>query len=98
MLHLVVNECGELLTITVTAGNVDDRAVVPNLVRHLFGNLYGDKGYLSQPLFERRWEVGVQLITKLKKNMKERLLPMFDKVTLRKRGIIKSILDQLKNI
>ena len=97
-LHLVVNDCGELLTITVTAVNVDDRAVVPNLVHHLFGKLYGDKGYLSQPLFERRWEDGVQLITKLKKNVKERLLPMFDKVMLRKRGIIESILDQLKNI
>ena len=97
-LHLVVNDCGELLRITVTPGNVDDRAVVPDLVKDLFGKLFGDKGYISQPLFEQLWQDGVQLITKLKKNMKERLLPEFDKLVLRKRGIIESIVDQLKNI
>ena len=97
-LHLVVNDCGELLNVTITAGNVDDRAVVPALVQDLFGKLFGDKGYISQPLFEQLWEDGVQLITKLKKNMKERLLPMFDKLMLRKRGIVESIVDQLKNI
>jgi hypothetical protein len=97
-LHLVVNDCGELLSVTLTPGNVDDRAVVPDLVRALFGKLFGDKGYVSQPLFEQLWQDGVQLITKLKKNMKERLLPEFDKLVLRKRGIVESIIDQLKNI
>ena len=97
-LHLVVNDCGELLNVTITAGNVDDRAVVPALVQDLFGKLFGDKGYVSQPLFEQLWEDGVPLITKLKKNMKERLLPVFDKLMLRKRGIVESVVDQLKNI
>lgn len=97
-LHLVVNDCGELLSVTITPGNVDDRAVVPDLVRDLFGKVFGDKGYISQPLFEQLWQDGVQLITKLKKNMKERLLPEFDKLILRKRGIIESVVDQLKNI
>lgn len=97
-LHLVVNDCGELLSVTLTPGNVDDRAVVPALVKDLFGKLFGDKGYISQPLFEQLFQDGVQLITKLKKNMKERLLPEFDKLILRKRGIVESIVDQLKNI
>lgn len=97
-LHLVVNDCGELLNVTITAGNVDDRAVVPALVKDLFGKLFGDKGYVSQPLFEQLWDDGVQLITKLKKGMKERLLPVFDKLMLRKRGIVESVVDQLKNI
>lgn len=97
-LHLVVNDCGELLNVTITPGNVDDRAVVPDLAGVLFGKLFGDKGYVSQPLFEQLWQDGVQLITKLKKNMKERLLPEFDKLLLRKRGIVESIIDQLKNI
>jgi hypothetical protein len=49
-LHLVVNDCGELLAFCLTPGNVDDRWPVPRLVRHLFGKLYSDKGYISQPL------------------------------------------------
>lgn len=97
-LHLVVNDCGELLNVTITAGNVDDRAVVPDLVKDLFGKLFGDKGYISQPLFEQLFTNGVQLITKLKKGMKERLMSQFDKLLLRKRGISETVNDQLKNI
>jgi hypothetical protein len=97
-LHLVINDCGELLNVTITAGNVDDRAVVPDLVKDLFGKLFGDKGYVSQPLFEQLFTDGVQLITKLKKGMKERLMSQFDKLLLRKRGISETVNDQLKNI
>lgn len=97
-LHLIVNDCGELLNVTITAGNVDDRAVVPDLVKDLFGKLFGDKGYVSQPLFEQLFADGVQLITKLKKGMKERLMSQFDKLLLRKRGISETVNDQLKNI
>jgi hypothetical protein len=64
----------------------------------LFGKLFGDRGYLSQRLFEQLWEPGVQLITKLRKNMKNRLLPLFDKLLLRKRSICETINDQLKTI
>ena len=97
-LHLVVNDCGELLAVKITAGNVDDRNPVLELARTLFGKLFGDRGYISQRLFEQLWEQGVQLITKLRKNMKNRLLPLFDKLLLRKRSICETINDQLKNI
>jgi hypothetical protein len=97
-LHLVVNDCGELLSLRLTPGNTDDRRPVPELVKELFGKLFGDKGYISQPLFEMLYEDGVQLVTKLKTNMKSRLISMFDKIMLRKRAIIESVTDQLKNI
>ncbi|UVS63476.1 MULTISPECIES: IS982 family transposase [Nitrosomonas] len=97
-LHLVINDQGELLGVKITAGNVDDRDVVPELARSLFGKLFGDRGYISQPLFEQLWEQGVQLVTKVRKNMKNKLLPMFDKLLLRKRSIIETVNDQLKNI
>jgi hypothetical protein len=97
-LHLVVNDGGELLAVKVTAGNIDDRNPVLELARALFGKLFGDRGYISQRLFEPLWEQGVQLITKLRKNMKNRLLPLFDKLLLRKRSISETIHDQLKNI
>jgi hypothetical protein len=98
-LHLVVNESGELLACQITSGNVDDREPVPTLCRRLFGKLIADRGYISQALFEQLLDTfGVQLITKLRKNMKNRLLPLIDKLLLRKRAIIESIVDQFKNI
>jgi transposase len=97
-LHLVINEQGELLGLALTPGQVDDRRPVRKLVRELWGKLFGDRGYLSQELFEQLWAQGLQLITKLKRNMKNKLMPMLDKVLLRKRALIECVNDQLKNI
>jgi transposase len=98
-LHLVINDCGELLACQITPGNVDDRAPVLALCQRLFGKLIADRGYISQSLFAQLLGTfGIQLITKLRKNMKNRLLPWMDKVLLRKRAIIESVVDQLKNI
>jgi len=97
-LHVVVNDQGELLGMMITAGNVDDRMPVPQMCKDLVGKLIGDKGYISQKLFANLMEHGLQLITKLKKNMKNKLMPFMDKLLLRKRGIIETIFDQLKNI
>jgi Transposase DDE domain len=98
-LHLVCNDRGEILAVSLTPGNVDDRQPVPQLVQDLFGKLFGDKGYLSQPLFELLLSTfNLQLITGLRSNMKNRLMPMADRVLLRKRAIIESVFDQLKNI
>ena len=98
-LHLVVNDRGEILAFCLTPGNVDDRRPVPLLTRRLFGKLIADKGYLSQPLFEQLFaDHHLQLITRLRKNMANQLMPLLDKVLVRKRAIIESIHDQLKNI
>lgn len=101
-LHVVVNDRGELLAFCLTRGNVDDRTPVPALlkrVKALVGKLIGDNGYISQPLAEQLLvEHGVQLITKLRKHMRTRLLPLGDTLLLRKRALIETIYDQLKNI
>jgi len=99
-LHLVINDRGELLSMHLTPGNVDDRKPVPKLVRNLFGKVFGDKGYISQPLAEQLMQLfNVQLITKLRSNSKNRLpMPLMDRVLLRKRAIVESVIDQLKNI
>lgn len=97
-LHLVVNDQGELLAFQFTPANVDDRKPVVELVKGLYGKLFGDKGYISQPLFEQLFEQGLQLITDIRKNMKAKFVPLFDKLLLRKRAIIETINDQLKNI
>ena len=97
-LHLVVIEIGELLGEQLTSGNVDDRKPVPDLTKHLSGKLYGDKGYISQKLFEELFDRGLQLITTLRKNMKPKMLLLWDRLMLRKRSIIETINDQLKNV
>lgn len=96
-LHVIINECGELLAFTITSGNTDDRKPVPGMCKDVFGKLIGDRGYISKDLFEKLYKEGVQLITKVKNNMKNKLMPMIDKVLLRKRAIIETIFDQLKN-
>jgi len=98
-LHLVVNDCGELLACQITPGSVDDRKPVPDLCKELFGKLIADRGYISQALFRQLLETfDLQLITKIRRNMKNRLMPLIDKLLLRKRAIIESVVDQLKNI
>lgn len=98
-LHLLFNERGELLNVALTPGNVDDRKPVPQMVKRLFGKIFADRGYLSKKLFAELLETfGIQLITKLKKNMPNRLMPLTDKLLLRKRAIAETIIDQLKNI
>lgn len=98
-LHLVFNDQGELLNMTVTPGNTDDRKPVPKLLEHLFGKVVADRGYVSQKLFEKLLtQMGIQLITKPRKNMKNRLMPLMDKLLTRKRSIVETIIDQLKNV
>ena len=97
-LHLIVNDKGELLAFYLTPGNVDDRQPVPHMTRELWGRLFADKGYISQALFEELFERGVTLITSIRKNMQNRLIPLMDKLLLRKRSLIETINDQLKNI
>jgi hypothetical protein len=97
-LHLVVSDCGELLAWQVTPGNIDDRRPVPKLARKLFGKLFGDLGYLSEPLRLLVREQNLELVTKLKRNMKNKFLDLTDKLFLRKQAIIETVFDQLKNI
>lgn len=99
-LHLIVNEKGELVSFFITPGNTPDNNIetVTRLARRMTGKLFGDRGYISKDLFGALWSQGTQLITGIKKNMKNKLLPFIDKIMLRGRGIIETINDQLKNI
>lgn len=97
-LHLIINEYGELLAFKLTPANTDDRQPLPEMTEGIFGKLFGDRGYISQKLFEELYERGLQLITKRKRNMKQKLVKLIDKILLRKRSLIESVNDQLKNI
>ena len=97
-LHLICNECGELLNFMITPGDVDDRKSLEykSFVEFIYGKLVGDKGYIGKNLFERLFVDGIQLITKLKSNMKGSLIPLSDKLLLRKRAISKPSMTNSK--
>ncbi len=99
-LHLLCNDRGELLNFVLTRANVDDRneAVIDTLTDRVFGKLYADKGHISQSLFGRLWSDGIHIVTGLRSNMKQQLMPLFDKITLRKRCVIETVNDMLKNV
>lgn len=97
-LHLVINEQGEILAFKITPGNVDDRKTVPYLTKYIWGRLFGDKGYISQDLFQELYQRNIKLITPFKKKMKNKLLELWEKLMLRKRSLIETVNDQLQNI
>jgi hypothetical protein len=86
------------LAVQLTPGNTDDRTPVPHLARKMFGKLFGDKGYISAELFYYLWERGVQLVTSVRRNMKNAMMPLMDKILLCKRSLIETVNDQLENI
>jgi hypothetical protein len=98
-LHLVVHESGELLNFTLTPGNIDDRKPVLELLKDLFGKVFADRGYVSHALAQTLFQAyGIEFFAKPKRNMKNRLMRLSDKLLSRKRSIIETIIDQLKNI
>lgn len=99
-LHFTCNERGEILSFFFSPGNTDDRnqQVFEVLKKKLFGKLYADKGYISASLFESLFNDGIHIVTGLKSNMKNKLMSIYDKIMLRKRSVIETINDQLKNI
>ena len=97
-LHLIVDDRGELVSFFVTPGNVDERKGLRKMAQFIKGKLFGDKGYISKALAEELWDKGVQLVTRVRRNMKPVVLDNFDNILLRKRSLIETINDQLKNI
>ena len=99
-LHIIITDRGEMIDFVITPGNVDDRQQLQdsNFLKKIAGKLFGDKGYTSQKLFENLFIDGIQLITGIRNNMKNQLMSTYDKIMLRKRSIIETVNDELKNI
>jgi IS5 family transposase len=96
-LHFVINHKGEIMALKITPGNTADSAVLNDITKHLAGKLYADKGYLGQELFQKLWRRGLPLITGIRRNRKNYLLPLADKLMLRKRFLIETVRDTLQS-
>ncbi len=99
-LHLIINDKGEILSFYVSQGNVDDRnaKAITKMTKDIFGKLFGDKGYISKALSDMLFNDGIHLITAVRRNMKEKALSNEEKLLLRKRSVIETVNDELKNI
>jgi transposase len=97
-LHVAINHLEELLSVKLTAGNVDDRKPVTFLCQDIFGKLLADKGYLAQWLADILQQQNIELITKVRKNMKPIERTPFDQALLRQRSLIETVFDELKNL
>lgn len=99
-LHLIINDKGEILNFMFTPGNADNRQPLysESFIENVKGKLCGDKGYIGKQLFEFLFMNGIQLVTKVKNNMKNSLMSVSDKIMLRKRALVESVNDELKNI
>ena len=95
-LHLIINDKGE----NFTPGNVDDWEPLEQgkFLKNIKGKLCADKVYIGQALFENLFLNGIQLVTKVKNNMRNSLMSIADRILLRKRALIETANDELKNI
>ena len=91
------NDKGQIMAVKITPGNTADSTVLDEMTRHLAGKLYADKGYIGRELFHKLWRRGLHLITGIRRNMRNYLMPMADKIMLRKRFVIETVLDTLKS-
>ncbi len=96
-LHLIIDTKGNIANLCITKANCDDRDVVDSLTTDIIGNIYGDKGYISIKLFKKLFARGLRLVTGIKKNMNNKLMSLYDKIMLRKRSLIETVFDYLKN-
>lgn len=95
-LHIVINHKGQIMAVKITPGNIDDRTALEDMATHLQGKCFADKGYIGKKTFSKLWGQGLHLITGIRRNMKNHLMPLIDKVLLRKRFVIETIFGVMK--
>jgi len=96
-LHLVINNKGEIMAIKITKANASDISALDEVTKGLLGKLFGDKGYISKEWWSKLYARGLRLFTGIRKDMKNYLLEIEDKMLLRKRSLVEAVFNVLKN-
>lgn len=99
-LHIIINDKGEIISFVITQGNIDDREPLSmdSFIDKVSGKLYADRGYISQKIRDVLFVDGIHFVYKMRNNMKGGEIPVTDRIMLRKRAVIESVNDELKNI
>ena len=87
-LHIVTDDCGDIVDFSLSTGNVHDgnKNIIDKIVDKVHGFLVGDKAYIG--LFKHLYAKGIKLLHRLRSNMKNKLLSMDEKILLQRRGSI----------
>jgi len=98
-LHLVINNLGQVIQFFITPANIADNnlKVLEKIFNKLQGFCLGDKGYLTKH-FEQFFQLGLQIVTKIRNNMKNQIVKLSHKLYLMKRGVIESVNDILMTV
>jgi len=96
-LHVICDFAGNIVKCRITHGAANDLKIGADMMKDLKGKIYADKGYIGKKEFLGLLDKGLILITGIKKNMKNRLLEIWDKILLKKRSLIESVYNILKN-
>ncbi len=98
-LHIIINERGQIIDFLITKGNVDDRQQLKDKTFHdeVLGRIFTYTGYIGKNLFEQLFVDGIHLVTKIKKNMKNTLMHLYNKILLKKKDVVENVNDILKN-
>jgi Transposase DDE domain len=96
-LHVICDFAGNIVKCRISDGAANDLKVGAKMMKDLKGKIYGDKGYIGKKEFLQLLDQGLILITGVKKNMKNRLLELWDKILLKKRSLIESVYNIMKN-
>lgn len=96
-LHVVCDFMGNIVKCRITHGATNDLKAGKEMMKDLVGKIFGDKGYIGKKEFLELLKKGLILVTGIKKNMKNKLLEMWDKILLKKRSLIESVFNIMKN-
>jgi hypothetical protein len=96
-LHVICDFAGNIIKCRITNGAANDLKIGADMMKDLKGKIYADKGYIGKKEFLKLLDSGLILITGIKKNMKDRLLELWDKILLKKRSLIESVYNVMKN-
>ena len=75
------------MALRITDGSRDDRKPLEDMTAALQGKIFADQGHVSKLLLEQLWQRGLHLVTSIRRNMKNDLIPMLDKGLVPKRFI-----------
>ena len=85
-----------MISMHSTPGNTDDPKPLDILTKGLEGKLLADKGYISKEWFAKLWKRGLHILHGIRKNMKNYLRPVYDKILMRKRFLVETVFGVLK--
>ena len=64
----------------------------------LFCKLYADKGCIAKAFAKKMKDFGLDVVTRVRKSMLKIVHSEFDQALLRKRSLVETVFDELKNL